>query len=42
MFVAAVAEAAALEAPDEESREAVVALGEQIAPGFTDLFDEEA
>ena len=40
MFVGAVLEQAALDAPDEAARAAVLHLGEQLHPGFAELFDE--
>lgn len=40
MFLGALVEQAAIDAPDETSRAAVVNLGETIAPGFAQLFDE--
>ena len=41
MFLHAMVEKAAIEAPDSESRASVVRLGERMAPGFAELFDEE-
>ena len=40
MFVAAIVEQAAIDAPDEAARDAVVRLGERLAPGFAGLFEE--
>ncbi|MBQ9002104.1 MAG: SufD family Fe-S cluster assembly protein, partial [Eggerthellaceae bacterium] len=40
MFVSAIMEGAAIDAPDDESRAAVVRLGETVDPGFAALFDE--
>ena len=40
MFVSAIMEGAAIDAPDDESRAAVVRLGETVNPGFAALFDE--
>ena len=40
MFVSAVLEQAAIDAPDDDSREAVLNLGEQLSPGFAGLFDD--
>ena len=42
MFVGAIMEQAAIDAPDAAAREAVVRLGESVTPGFAALFDEEA
>ena len=39
MFVNALVEQAAIDAPDAETRDAVVRLGESIAPGFAELVD---
>ena len=39
MFVSAIMEAAAIDAPDDESRAAVVRLGETVTPGFASLFE---
>ncbi len=41
MFVSAMVEQAALDAPDEASRAAAIRLGDSVAPGFSGLFDEE-
>ena len=40
MFVAAIVEQAAIDAPDEAAKDAVVRLGERLAPGFAELFEE--
>ena len=40
MFVGAVLERAAIDAPDEASRTAVLRLGAQLQPGFAELFEE--
>lgn len=40
MFVGAIVEQAAIDAPDEESRAGVLRLGERLSPGFAELFDE--
>ena len=40
MFVGAVLEQAAIDAPDEAARDAVIRLGERRSPGFADLVDE--
>lgn len=40
MFVGAMVEQAALDAPDDASRAAVLAFGERAMPGFAQLFDE--
>ena len=40
MFVSAIMEGAAIDAPDDESRAAVVRLGETVTPGFATLFEE--
>ena len=40
MFASAIVEQAAIDAPDEASRAGVLRLGEQLAPGFAELFDE--
>lgn len=40
MFVAAVLEQAAIDAPDNASRTAVLHLGERLLPGFADLLEE--
>ena len=40
MFVTAIMEQAAIDAPDEAARNAVVCLGESVAPGFATLFEE--
>ena len=42
MFVGAVLEQAAIDAPDEAARGAVLRLGERLSPGFAELFDVEA
>ncbi len=42
MFVGAMIEQAAIDAPDEESRAGVLRLGETVIPGFAELFEEEA
>lgn len=42
MFVGAIMEQAAIDAPDDASRAGVLRLGDSVAPGFSDLFDEEA
>ena len=41
LFVSAVVEQAALDAPDDASRAAVLRLGERLTPGFAELFEEE-
>ena len=41
MFVGAMLEQAAIDAPGDAARAGVLRLGEQIVPGFTGLFDEE-
>ena len=41
MFVTAIMEQAAIDAPDKVACESVIALGESIDPGFAALFDEE-
>ncbi len=41
MFVSAIIEQAAIDAPDAEARAGVVRLGEKLSPGFAELFDEE-
>lgn len=40
MFVGAVLEQAAIDAPDDASRNGVVRLGESISPGFAELFED--
>lgn len=40
MFVAAVLEQAAIDAPDDASRAAVLQLGERLSPGFAELLEE--
>ena len=40
MFVSAIVEQAAIDAPGEEARRGIVRLGERIAPGFAELFDD--
>lgn len=40
MFVSAIMEQAAIDAPDDESRSAVVRLGDTVTPGFAALFEE--
>lgn len=40
MFVAAIVEQAAIDAPDEAAKAAVVRLGERLAPGFAGMFEE--
>ena len=40
MFVSAIMEQAAIDAPDDISRAGVVRLGETVTPGFAALFDE--
>lgn len=40
MFVGAIMEQAAIDAPDEAARAGVLRLGESIAPGFAALFEE--
>jgi len=42
MFVGAIMEQAAIDAPDDASRAGVLRLGDSVVPGFSDLFDEEA
>ena len=42
MFVGAIIEQAAIDAPDDEARASVVRLGENVVPGFAALFEEEA
>ena len=39
MFVSAIMEQAAIDAPDDTARSAVVRLGESVAPGFATLFE---
>ena len=39
MFVSALMEQAAIDAPDDEAREAVVRLGETVSPGFAELVE---
>ena len=39
MFVSATLEQAAIDAPIEEARTAVLRLGEKLVPGFGELFD---
>ena len=41
MFVGAVLEQAAIDAPDEAAKAGVLRLGEKLAPGFSNLFEEE-
>ena len=40
MFVSAIIEQAAIDAPDDVARDAVVALGETVEPGFAALFEQ--
>lgn len=40
MFVNAALEQAAIDAPDDAARTAVLRLGERLSPGFADLFEE--
>lgn len=42
MFVSAMVEQVAIDAPDAESRSVVMRFGETVTPGFAALFDEEA
>lgn len=42
MFVGAIMEQAAIDAPDEASRAGVLRLGDSVVPGFAELFNEEA
>ena len=42
MFVRAIMEQAAIDAPCEAARAGVLRLGDSILPGFSDVFDEEA
>ena len=41
MFVAAMVEQAAIDAPDAQARAGVLSLGERLSPGFAELFDDE-
>ena len=40
MFVGAIMEQAAIDAPDEAARAGVLRLGESVAPGFAELFED--
>lgn len=42
MFVGAIMEQAAIDAPDEAARAGVLRLGDTVVPGFAELFSEEA
>ena len=41
MFASAIVEQAALDAGSSEIRESVIRLGERLAPGFDEIFEEE-